>query len=166
MHDRDLILVLERLLERFERRIERRLWQILHPHESPPSAGTLSGTFTFSGDPNMSQMALTATLPTSRVDGTALAAIAIASITYQKVPAGGAALQVLQVNSAASPGAGLQPSDLLFTDTSSTVGDDYTFFVTDTAGTAGAPSNDVVAAAGGGGLAAPAAGSLSGVFTS
>lgn len=112
----------------------------------------------------MSTMQLTAVPPTLRASGAALAAAAIASITFQKVPAGGAALQVLQVNSAASPGAGLQPSDLLFTDTSATVGDDYTFFVTDTAGNQGAISNDVVAAAAPP-ADPPAAGVLTGVFT-
>lgn len=115
----------------------------------------------------MSTMKLTATLPTTRVSGAVLLATAIASITFQKVAAGAASLSVLQVNSAASPGAGLQPSDLIFTDTNATVGDDYTCFVTDTDGNAGAPSNDVVAAA----TAPPpppdppGASALTGVFT-
>lgn len=112
----------------------------------------------------MSMMKLTAVPPTTRVSGAALAALAIASITFQKVPHGGTSLQVLQTNNAATPGAGLQPSDLVFTDTAATVGDDYTFFVTDTAGAQGAPSNDVVAASAPP-VDPPAAGSLSGVFT-
>ncbi len=113
----------------------------------------------------MSQMKLTAVPPTTRVSGAALRPSAIASITFQKVPHGGAALEVLQVNTPVA-GAGLQPSDLQFTDTTATVGDDYTFFVTDTDGNAGAPSNDVVAAAAPPPVAdPPAAGSLTGSFT-
>lgn len=113
----------------------------------------------------MSTMKLSASPPTTRLSGAVLAAAAIASITFQKVPAGGASLQVLQTNNAASPGAGLQPSDLLFTDTNSSVGDDYTFFVTDTDGNQGAPSNDVVAAVAPPAADPPAAGSLTGTFT-
>jgi hypothetical protein len=169
MNEREFIRVLERLFERLERNVVHEIKKLLHPHhhhEAAPAAGTLTGIFTLSGDSNMSQMTLSATPPTTRVDGSALVAAAIASITFQKVPAGGAALLVLQVNKAASPGAGLQPSDLLFADTNAAVGDDYTFFVTDTAGTAGAPSNDVVAAAAPPPpLAAPSAGTLVGTFT-
>lgn len=166
MHDHDLVRVLERLFERLERNLLHEIKKLIQPHHhhDAPSAGTLTGEFTLSGDSNMSTMKLSAVPPTTRASGAALAAAAIASITFQKVPAGGAALQVLQVNSAASPGAGLQPSDLLFTDSSSTVGDDYTFFVTDTAGNAGAISNDVVAATAPP-ADPPAAGVLTGTFT-
>lgn len=171
MNETQFVRELERLFERLEKRLVKELSKILRP-TSPPGAGKLTGTFyparslfhPFRSH-HMSTMKLSASPPALRLSGAVLASAAIASITFQKVPAGGAALQVLQVNSAVSPGAGLQPSDLLFTDTSSTVGDDYTFFVTDTDGNAGAPSNDVVASAAPPAADPPAAGVLAGTFT-
>lgn len=164
MNEAQFIRELERLFERLEKRLVKELSRVLRP-VSPPGAGKLTGTFIKSrSHHHMSTMKLSATPPTTRLSGAVLAAAAIASITFQKVPAGGSALQVLQVNSAASPGAGLQPSDLQFTDTSATVGDDYTFFVTDTDGNVGAPSNDVVAAAAPP-ADPPAAGVLTGTFS-
>lgn len=90
---------------------------------------------------------LVATIPALRGDGSALAPTEIASITYQKTSVGADGVTPgpqtpLQTNSAAA-GAGLQLSDLTFTDTSSVKGDTYTFFVTDTDGDAGALSNAV-----------------------
>jgi len=90
---------------------------------------------------------LLATIPSLRGDGSALAPTDIASITYQKTSLGADGVtqgpqQTLQTNSAVA-GAGLQLSDLTFTDVSSVEGDTYTFFVTDTDGDAGALSNAV-----------------------
>jgi hypothetical protein len=138
---------------------------------SPPSACMLAGTFT-SGAPDMSSAILQATIPSTRQDGSALLASAIASITYQKVPAGapaGSQPTVLQTNSE-PVGSGLSPADLSFTDSSASVGDSYTAFVTDSAGNVGAVSSAFVAAASGGGggtgpLAPPSAPTLSGTFT-
>jgi len=113
----------------------------------------------------MSSTVLIATIPTTRQDGSALAATDIASITYQKIPAGsaaGAAETVLQTNSEAS--GGLLPADLTYTDIVAAAGDVYTFFVTDTEGNVGALSNtftNVPATS----VAPPAAGELAGVFT-
>lgn len=109
---------------------------------------------------------LVAIIPSSRQDGSQLSPTDIASITYQKTSVGAdgspGPQQTLQVNSAAA-GAGLQPSDLTFTDSSAVAGDSYTAFVTDTAGDAGALSNAVVAVAPV--LSAPAAPTLSGTFS-
>lgn len=116
----------------------------------------------------MSTTQLTATIPNSRQDGTALAATDIASITFQKIPAGSAAGAevVLQTNSEAS--GGLLPADLTYTDSGAAAGDVYTFFVTDSEGNAGAVSNsfeNVAVAPPPPVLAPPAAGELAGVFT-
>lgn len=111
----------------------------------------------------MSQTVLTATIPSLREDGSALAATDIASITFQKIAAGATAETVLQVNSEAS--GGLLPADLTFTDTGAAVGDVYTFFVTDSEGNVGALSNTFENAAAPPVLSPPAAGELSGVFT-
>ena len=108
---------------------------------------------------------LSAILPTTRKDLSALAPTDIASITYQKVPVGQTAQTVLQTNKAASPGAGLVTTDLAYVDTTSTVGDVYTFFVTDTAGTVGDLSNAVTATAVTPPVAAPSAGVLSATFS-
>jgi hypothetical protein len=167
MHDRDLIRELERLFERQERRLFELLVEVFghpHHHESPPAACTLTGKFIISGDSDMSTTQLTAVLPTTRLSGAVLAAAAIASITFQKVAAGATAETVLQTNNAASAGAGLQPSDLLFTDSTAAAGDTYTCFVTDTAGVVGELSNDFV---NGGSPTTdpPGAPTLTGVFT-
>lgn len=115
----------------------------------------------------MSNTVLTATIPTTRQDGSALAATDIASITYQKVPAGSAAGSpnvALQTNTEAS--GGLLPTDLTFTDTGAAAGDVYTFFVTDSEGNVGAVSNTFTnVAVAPPVLAPPAAGELAGVFT-
>jgi len=108
----------------------------------------------------MSQTALAATIPTSREDGSALAATDIASVTFQKVPAGQTAEVVLQTNSEAS--GGLLPADLAYTDTTAAVGDAYTCFFTDSEGNVGALSNVFTNAAA---LSPPGAGVLSGTFT-
>lgn len=114
----------------------------------------------------MSSTKLDATLPTVRQDGSALDPTAIGSITYQKTslvgsPPAPGPNQVLQTNEAQA-GAGLQASDLTFTDTSPLPGDDYTFFVTDAQGHIGAASNDFVNPAQ---ASPPAAGTLVGTFT-
>jgi hypothetical protein len=91
-----------------------------------------------------------------------LAATDIASITFQKVPAGaaaGTAPTVLQTNAEAS--GGLLPADLTFTDASSTIGDVYSAFVTDFEGVAGVPSTTFTA----GDLSQPSAPGLTGTFT-
>lgn len=110
---------------------------------------------------------LVAALPTTRQDGTSLGVTDIASITYQKTSLTGSPpvagpLTALQTNVASGSPAQLQPADLTFTDTGAAPGDDYTFFVTDTLGHIGAPSNDIVAPAS---ASPPAAGSLSATFT-
>lgn len=110
---------------------------------------------------------LVATIPSLRGDGSALAPTDIASITYQKTVLGADGVtpgpqEPLQTNTAAA-GAGLQLSDLTFTDTSSAKGDTYTFFVTDTDGDAGALSN-AVANPGVVKPSAPAAGTLTATF--
>ena len=113
----------------------------------------------------MSKMSLTASPPSTRTDGSAAAATDIASVTFQKVPNGGTAIQVLQTNTAAT-GAVLQASDLAFTDSSATAGDEYTCFFTDTHGTEGTVSNDVIAKAVAPPPLAPlSAGTLTGTFT-
>lgn len=109
----------------------------------------------------MSNTVLTAIIPTTREDGSALAATDIASITFQKIPAGQTAETVLQTNSEAS--GGLAPADLTYTDTGAAVGDVYTFFVTDSEGNVGALSNTFENAAPA--LSPPGAGELTGVFT-
>lgn len=111
----------------------------------------------------MSQSVLIATVPTLRKDGSALLAVAIASITFLKTPAAGGAAATLQVNTAA-PGAGLALSDLTVTDTSAAAGDSYSCFVTDTDGNVGDVSNvftNVAPAQ----VSPPAAPTLSGSFT-
>ena len=113
------------------------------------------------------QAVLVATIPTTRSDGSALAATDIASITFQKTsltgtpPVPGPEV-VLATNSAAA-GAGLAPTQITFTDTSSLVGDSYTCFVTDTAGNQSALSNAVVNSSTPP-LAAPSAPSLAATF--
>jgi hypothetical protein len=147
-------------------RLVRAILQQLNPQHSPPAAGNLSATFDTSGDPM--NAVLVATPPTLRGDGTALAPTDIASITYQKTSllADGVTQgpqTVLQTNNAVA-GAGLATTDVTFTDTSSTPGDTYTFFVTDTNGDAGALSNAVqnpIAVK----ESAPAAGSLQATFS-
>jgi hypothetical protein len=167
MSERETLRDIEQRLRRLERRFEELLW-ILNkrlPKLAPPAAGTLFGTFTSGA--TMSTTVLTATIPTTRQDGSALAATDIASITYQKVPAGspaGSPQAVLQTNSEAS--GGLLPSDLTFTDSNAAPGDVYTFFVTDSEGNVGALSNTFTnVAAPPATLAPPAAGELAGVFT-
>lgn len=115
----------------------------------------------------MSTEVLVASPPSTRIDGTALAATQIKSVTFQKTSlnADGSvgSVQILATNAAADPSVGLVSTDLTFTDTSALPGDDYTCFFTDTSGDAGAVSNDVsvpVPAP-----SPPAAGSLSGTFT-
>ena len=90
---------------------------------------------------------LVASIPSLRQDGSPLAATDIASITFQKATAGApGSFSVLQTNDAAA-GAGLNPDQVTFTDASSTVGDIYACFVTDTKGSGGAESNAIVAIA-------------------
>lgn len=137
--------------------------------ETAPVPGNLTVTFHPSGA-SMNAV-LVATLPQLRGDGSPLAPTDIASITFQKTSVGADGVtpgpqQPLQTNTAAV-GAGLQLTDTTFTDTSSVKGDTYTFFVTDTAGDAGALSNaidnpgpPVIVKP-----AAPAAGSLSATFS-
>ena len=115
----------------------------------------------------MSTTQLTATIPTTRTDGTALAATDIASITFQKIPAAtptGPEV-VLQTNTEAS--GGLAPADLTFTDSSAAVGDVYTCFVTDSEGNVGVLSNtfENQAQSPPPTLAPPSGPSLAGVFT-
>lgn len=114
----------------------------------------------------MSTATLQATIPTTREDQSALPAADIASITFQKVPAGaaaGAAPTVLQTNSEAS--GGLLPADLAFSDSSASVGDMYTCFVTDNAGNVGALSNVYTAAAPPPPVSPPSGPTLTGTFT-
>jgi hypothetical protein len=158
----------EVLLRRLESLIERVVLRVLAGlllPDSPPRAPRLTGTFT-QGDPAMSSTVLTATLPTLRTDGTALAPTDIASITFQKVPAGATAGTILTTNGA-SGGAGLAPEQISFTDTSAAVGDVYTAFVTDVEGNVGPPSNTFTNAAVSPppALAPPAAPGLSGTFS-
>jgi hypothetical protein len=156
-------------LKRQIHEIERLLRKILRQQgkETAPVPGTLTVTFHPTGAPM--NAILVATLPTSRGDSTPLAPTDIASITFQKTQLGADGVtpgpQVsLQVNDAAA-GAGLQLTDTTFTDTNSIAGDAYTFFVTDTAGDAGAVSNVVTNP---GTVAtkpsAPAAGTLAATF--
>lgn len=179
MSERELISRLEHLMERFDMRqegklsrVERELdvvrWllrQVLRYFQ--PTAGIL--TATFSGDPM--QAALIATLPTTRKDGSTLAALAIASITFQKTSLGADGVTagpevVLVTNSAADPTVGLTPDQIAFTDSTTLAGDSYTFFVTDTNGNVGDLSNAQVApAATPPVLAAPSAGSLAATFS-
>jgi hypothetical protein len=101
---------------------------------------------------------LTLTLPTSRVDGTALALTEIQSATILRDPGTGVAtLTVLN-----GPFSGATAT---FTDISPATGSDvYSFFVTDTAGTQGVTSPPVtVKVAGTPTLAQPAAGTLTAV---
>lgn len=110
---------------------------------------------------------LVAVLPTTRQDGTPLAATDIALITYQKTSLTGSPpvagpLTTLQTNVASGTPPQLQPADLTFTDTGAAPGDDYTCFVTDTIGHIGAPSNDVVAPAS---ASPPAAPTLAATFS-
>ncbi len=105
---------------------------------------------------------LVATLPNLRQDGSALAPTDIASITYQKTTAADPANEVTLATNTAGAG-GLTPDQITFTDTSSSVGDTYTFFVTDAAGLAGALSNAVVNVAPAD--SPPAAGTLTATFT-
>lgn len=132
--------------------------------DSPPAAPLLGATF-FTGD-SMNAM-LTANLPTTRQDNTALPPTDIASITYQKTsltgsPPAPGPLQSLQTNKASGTPAQLQPADLTFTDTAAAPGDDYTCFVTDTLGHIGKASNDQVAPAS---ASPPGAPTLSATFT-
>jgi hypothetical protein len=165
-----------RLIRQLEEQIhtvEHLLRQILRQQgkETAPVPGTLTVTF----HPNGASMnaVLVATLPTTRKDQTALAPTDIASITFQKTSLGADGVtpgpQVsLQVNNAVA-GAGLALTDTTFTDPNSLAGDAYTFFVSDTAGDAGAVSN-IVSNPGTGGTgvggkpSAPAAGTLAGTF--
>lgn len=113
------------------------------------------------------QAALVAIIPSTRKDGSALAATDIASITFQKTSLGADGVtpgpEVVLATQTAGAG-GLTPDQLAFTDTSSVVGDSYTCFVTDTAGDAGDLSNAVVAVAPAK-PAAPSAPTLSGTFS-
>jgi hypothetical protein len=161
---------IERMLERVTDRFVSSLVQALSPllGPKPPAAGHLSGTTTFSGV-SMSTEVLVATPPTTRIDNTALAANQIASVTFQKTSLGADGVTpgpvvVLATNTAASQAAGLQPTDLTFTDTSALPGDEYTCFFTDTSGDAGSLSNDVSVPVPVD-TSPPAAGSLSGTFT-
>lgn len=107
---------------------------------------------------------LIATIPSVRLDGTALAPTDIASITFQKTVTGSPA-QTLATNSATA-GAGLTPDQITFTDAASAAGDSYTAFVTDVSGNAGAVSEAVVnPGAGGGTLSPPGAPTLSATFS-
>jgi hypothetical protein len=145
-------------------RVVRRLLRYLREHEPSPAAPTLSGSFTTLGD--SMNATLTATLPTTRQDNTALAPTAIASITYQKTslmgsPPAPGPLQTLQTNKASGTPVQLQPADLTFTDAAAAPGDDYTCFVTDTLGHIGKASNDQVAPAS---ASPPVAPTLTAVF--
>lgn len=102
---------------------------------------------------------LTLTLPTTRVDGTALANTQIQSVTILRDPATGTPATLTTLT---GPFSG---ATALFTDVSPATGSDvYSFFVTDTAGTQGLTSPPVtVTIAGAPQLAAPAAGTLSAV---
>ncbi len=117
----------------------------------------------------MSTAVIVATIPSTRTDGSVLLATAIASITFQKLPAGapaGTLPTVLKTNSEPA-GSGLAPSDLTYSDTSANVGDSYTAYVTDTAGNVGATSAPYVAAVSVSPppLAAPSAPTIAGTFT-
>lgn len=132
-----------------------------------PAAPTLLAAFHPTGD-SMNAL-LIATLPTTRKDGSPLAATDIASITFQKAPNTAPAGQpvvpgpeVVLATHPATPGAGLVPNDLTFTDTSAAPEDTYTCFVTDTLGDVGDLSNADVAPAK---LAPPGAPSLAATFT-
>lgn len=138
--ERDLARRVGRLLGRLEILVDVLIDFVLSKTQvSHPAAGTLSATFSLSGV--SMQAILAATLPTTRQDLSALDPTAIASITYQKVPAGQTAQTVLATNTNA--GTGPSASDLAFTDTAANTGDVYTFFVTDTQGNVGALSNSV-----------------------
>lgn len=96
------------------------------------------------------QAALLAIIPSTRKDGSPLAATDIASLTFQKTSLGADGVTpgpevILTTQAAGSDG--LTPDQLAFTDTSSVVGDSYTCFVTDTNGQAGDLSNAEVATA-------------------
>lgn len=158
---------------REELRMIRRLMRTILRHlgkESSPAAGLLTATITPSGA-SMNAV-LVATIPTVREDTppSPLAPTDIASVTFQKtsLEADGVTegpFQTLQVNSAVA-GAGLQLSDLTFTDTNSAKGDAYSCFFTDVTGGEGALSNIVTNP----GVvvppkpAAPGAGTLSATF--
>jgi len=107
---------------------------------------------------------LVASIPSLREDGSPLAAVDIASITFQKATAADPTTQIPLQTNVAPLGAGLTPGDITFTDTSSTVGDIYTCFVTDTKGDIGAVSNEDTAVAPPP-LSPPAAPQLSATFT-
>src|ERR1700677_3285741 len=103
MSERESIKEILRRVETVERLLAELVRVLRHPPVSsaPPTAGTLSGiftAFTISGV-TMSNTVLIATIPTTRQDGSALAASALAAITFSKTPAGAAAPVVLQTNS-------------------------------------------------------------------
>lgn len=161
---------IERMLDRVLDRFARDLARVFHPLLVPkaPAAGHLSGTNKSILGVSMSTEVLVATPPTTRIDGSPLAANQVKSVTFQKSSLGAdgvtpGPITILATNTAADPSVGLTTSDLSFTDTSSLPGDDYTCFFTDTNGDQGATSNDVevpVPAP-----SPPAAGTLSGTFT-
>jgi len=142
---------IERRLKQLERQLRAladavgALTAALYKFTHRPRAGALGVTFTSSGDSMNAQ--LIATLPTTREDNSALAPTDIASITFQKTSLTGsppaAGPQTTLVVNTASPGVGLTPDQITFTDSTSATGDAYTFFVTDTAGNVGALSNVV-----------------------
>jgi hypothetical protein len=101
---------------------------------------------------------LTLTLPTTRVDGTALALTQIQSATILRDPGTGPVI----LTTLAGPFSG---ATALFTDVSPATGSDiYSFYVTDTAGTVGVTSLPVtVTVVGTPVLAQPSAGTLTAV---
>jgi hypothetical protein len=159
-HDIDRRLTRLERIEQFESRrlrqleanlelVDQLVRTILRRFLPTPAAPKLAATFDISGD--SMKAILVATIPTTRTDGSPLAATDIASITYQVERSTGTPPVLgpettLQTNSAVA-GAGLLPTDLTFTDPSANPGDTYTVFVTDTAGNISPLSNAEVAPA-------------------
>ena len=108
---------------------------------------------------NVPVIQVTLTLPSARVDGTALALTEIASATILRDSGAGPAPLGSVISGPFSS------STVLASDTSPATGSDiYSFYVTDTAGTQGVTSTPVtVTVAGATPLAAPAAGTLTAV---
>ena len=111
---------------------------------------------------NVPVIQVTLTLPSARVDGTALALTEIASATILRDSGAGPAPLGSVISGPFSS------STVLASDTSPATGSDiYSFYVTDTAGTQGVTSTPVtVTVAGATPLAAPAAGTLTAVAQS
>jgi hypothetical protein len=164
--DREIEHQVLRLLNRLEVLVDLAIERLRRV--SPPAAPILAGTFTPLGD-SMNAV-LVATIPTTRQDGSALAATDIASITFQKTslttdtpPVAGP--EVVLATNAAAAGAGLTPDQITFTDTSATPGDSYTCFITDTAGDVSPLSNADVDPVVAPTLSPPSAPSLAATFS-